>query len=192
MSTEEAIQAAGADVAPRITPADIEAAIASEHYFTAAQGALAAQVDYEDPPAPLHLLTLCVLVLRNGFTVVGKSACASPENFNADIGKRWARDDAMRQVWPLLGYQLRERLHAQAIAAAAASACGLLPHQARVIEEQASRDAELRRLRAFLASPVAQSIDDAEKARLFKQATIMTALVDVLAERIAAFPGAAA
>jgi len=35
---EKEIQAAGANVAPRITPADIEANIASEHYFTARDG----------------------------------------------------------------------------------------------------------------------------------------------------------
>ena len=51
----------------------------------------------------LGLLTFCVLVLRNGFTVTGESACASPENFNAEIGRRIARENAINKVWPLAG-----------------------------------------------------------------------------------------
>lgn len=99
---------------PRITPADVEAAIAEEHYFTAEEGVVGRQAMESAPSASHHgslcLLTFCVLVLRNGFTVTGQSACASPENFNAEIGQRIARQDAVRQIWPLLGYALRGRL----------------------------------------------------------------------------------
>jgi hypothetical protein len=111
---EKAIQEAGANVAPRITPADIEAAILYEAYFTADQGVAAEDASFGqlgDPGHPaLKLLTFCVLVLQNGFTVVGKSACASPENFNAKIGRKVARDDAINQMWPLLGYALKQKL----------------------------------------------------------------------------------
>ncbi len=99
--------------APRITPAAIEANIASEHYFTAAEGAIqskAGVTQAELLPLELNLLTFCVLVLRNGFTVTGESACASPENFNADIGRRVARESAVNKVWPLMGYELRSNL----------------------------------------------------------------------------------
>lgn len=114
---EQEIQSKGL-IAPRITPADIEANIDSWWYFTAAEGcegAAAAGTPYElQPPvgasSPLRLLTFCVLVLRNGFTVVGKSACASAENFDADIGRKVARADAVNQTWPLMGYELRTRL----------------------------------------------------------------------------------
>ena len=120
---EQEIQAKGL-TAPRITPADIEANIASEHYFTAWEGAQLAywgDSDPEDPkpeegePAkdgPLSLLTFCVLVLRNGFTVTGESACASPENFNAEIGRKIARENAVAKIWPLMGYELRSKLAA--------------------------------------------------------------------------------
>ncbi len=114
---EQEIQTKGANVAPRITPEDIEANISSEHYFTALDG-----VDgyYRGGPeaqavmnAPaLSLLTFCVLVLRNGFTVTGESACASPENFDAELGRDIARKNAVQKIWPLLGYELRSYLHA--------------------------------------------------------------------------------
>jgi hypothetical protein len=114
-----------ADKAPRVAPADVEAAIASEHYFTAGDGhngaAWLAVMDdrtggidaFEAVPAPqaLHLLTFCVLILRNGFTVSGESACASPENFDADIGRKVARQNAVNKIWPLLGFRLRDQLH---------------------------------------------------------------------------------
>ena len=105
---ESAIVAAGANVAPRVTPADIEANIAAENYFTAADGIGASG------QAPVHsthhLLTFCVLVLANGFTVTGESACASPENFNEEIGRKIARQNAVAKIWPLMGYELRTRL----------------------------------------------------------------------------------
>ena len=97
--------------APRVTPADIEANIVSEYYFTAADGSKASgSVLAERCPQALDLLTFCVLVLKNGFTVTGESACASPENFDAEIGRRIARENAEREIWPLLGYELRTKL----------------------------------------------------------------------------------
>lgn len=114
---EQEIQAKG-KIAPRITPADIDANIASEHYFTAMDGV----VGHADSPgivagtpvnSPLDLLTFCVLVLRNGFTVTGESACASLENFDAEIGKKIARVNAVQKIWPLMGYQLKQRLYVE-------------------------------------------------------------------------------
>lgn len=108
-TTEQAIQAAGADVAPRVTLGEVEAIIVSEHYFTASDGLS----DHACVPKALSLLTFCVLVLRNGFTVTGESACASHENFNAEIGRQIARENAIDKIWPLLGYELRSKLAKQ-------------------------------------------------------------------------------
>jgi hypothetical protein len=55
-------------------------------------------------------LTVCCLTLKNGFTVTGESACASPENFNREIGEKIAFDNALNKVWALEGYLLKERL----------------------------------------------------------------------------------
>lgn len=62
-------------------------------------------------PCPLFLLTFCVLVLKNGFTVTGESACASPDNFDPDIGRKIARENAINKVWMLEGYLLKQQLH---------------------------------------------------------------------------------
>ena len=107
LEVEQEIQAKGL-VAPRITPVDIQANIASEHYFTAAEAAKCGSTK----PYPLDLLTFCVLVLRNGFTVTGESACASPENFDAELGRQIARRNAEAKIWPLMGYELRSKLNA--------------------------------------------------------------------------------
>ncbi len=111
---EQEIQAKG-KTAPRITPADIEANIVKTVYFTAADGIHGANIAAGNPigqiPNTEHtLLTFCVLVLRNGFTVTGESACASPENFDAEIGRKIARQNAVAKVWPLMGYELRSKL----------------------------------------------------------------------------------
>lgn len=117
---EQEIQAKDLN-APRIRPADIEDNIVSERYFTAAEGVMGAYRGGGDThphggsPSfgehlSLGLLTFCVLVLRNGFTVTGESACASPANFNAEIGRKIARENAVAKVWPLMGYELRSKL----------------------------------------------------------------------------------
>lgn len=121
---EQEIQAKGL-TAPRVTPADLQANIASEHYFTAFDGVAGAGYNEASPdgvlrpftfegPGSLGLLTFCVLVLRNGFTVTGESACASPENFDAEVGRKIARANAEQKIWPLMGYELRSRLAAPA------------------------------------------------------------------------------
>ena len=108
---ERLIQAKG-KTAARVTPADIEANIESYFYFTAAQAATAIDRTI-DADSPLHLLTFCVLVLKNGFTVTGESACASPENFDAEIGRKIAHQNAVQKIWPLMGYELRSKLAEQ-------------------------------------------------------------------------------
>ena len=80
--------------APRLTPEHINSVITDEAYyvFTGTQ------------------LTVCCLTLKNGFTVTGSSACASPSNFDEEIGRKLARDDARNKIWQLEGYLLKERL----------------------------------------------------------------------------------
>ncbi len=109
---EAEIQAKGL-TAPRVTPQRIEEVIAGEYYFSVLDAVL--------PPAPtpqemerlrpLGLLTFCVLVLKNGFTVTGESACASPANFDAELGRKIARQNAVNKIWQLEGYLLRQQLH---------------------------------------------------------------------------------
>ena len=114
---EQEIQAKG-KTAPRVTPADIETNIDSEFYFTAADGVIGAGTqaisngrNHYPLHASAHLLTFCVIVLQNGFTVTGESACASPENFDAVIGRKIARQNAVQKIWPLMGYALKQQLH---------------------------------------------------------------------------------
>lgn len=87
-----------ASVAPRLSPQDIEAVIEDEYFHI----------------VPGTTTTLCVLTLCNGFNVTGQSAAASPKNFDEWIGRRVAREDAVRQIWQLEGYLLRQRLFEQA------------------------------------------------------------------------------
>ena len=90
---EAEIQAKGLN-APRLTPALIEATIKKPHYHR----------------FPGTTLTVCALELRNGFMVVGESAAASPENFDQDLGRKIAYENARQKIWALEGYLLRDRL----------------------------------------------------------------------------------
>lgn len=97
--------------APRITLADIEANIKSEHYINVGDVVLGFVRPAGCGMQPEDLLTICVLVLNNGFTVTGESACASPENFDAEYGQKVARQNAINKIWPLMGYMLKQQLH---------------------------------------------------------------------------------
>ena len=108
---EQEIQAKG-KTAPRVTPEDIEANIYYEVYFTAADGVCGAAMQVVPTRTELDTLTFCVLAMNNGFTVTGESACASPENFDPEIGRKIARQNAISKVWPLMGYALKDRLAA--------------------------------------------------------------------------------
>lgn len=107
---EQEIQAKGLN-APRLTPDHIESVISSEWYINGATGVVH---DGFQPPvgvsSPLNQLTICVLVLKNGFMVTGTSACASPENFDVEIGRKIARDNAKQKIWELEGYLLKQNL----------------------------------------------------------------------------------
>lgn len=177
---ETAIQDAGAAIAPRITPADIEANIASEHYFTASDGEYGATSPFDrdnlESPRALDLLTFCVLVLRNGFTVTGESACASPENFNAEIGRRIARENAVAKIWPLLGYELRTKLAAQPTS-----------YQDRVRAEYDELNTKLSKLVAFFGTDTFEALPKEEKDCLTAQHAAMCDYSNCLSERIQAF-----
>lgn len=90
---EKEIQEKGLN-APRLKPADIDAAIVSEDYHV----------------FPGTTLTVCCLTLRNGFSVTGESAAASKENFNVELGQKIAKENARNKVWALEGYLLKEKL----------------------------------------------------------------------------------
>lgn len=109
---EQEIQAKGLN-APRLTPDHIDLKIKAAHFFTGNDGIRGSTGDCVSygKEYPLSLLTFCVLVLENGFTVTGESACVSPENFNAEIGQKVAYENARNKIWQLEGYLLKEKLH---------------------------------------------------------------------------------
>lgn len=104
-STESLIVAKG-KTAPRITLAHIEEQISSEATFNVGR----TLKDCCPVSDSLSLLTICCLTLKNGFVVTGESACASPENYDEEIGNRIARQNAVQKIWQLEGYALRSQL----------------------------------------------------------------------------------
>lgn len=108
---EQEIQAKNLN-APRLSPQMIDDTIISEVYARASEvNWHRAQPGDSITYTALSCLTLCVLTLKNGFTVVGKSGCASPENFDYELGRKIAREDARRRIWALEGYRLRSQLN---------------------------------------------------------------------------------
>jgi hypothetical protein len=94
LKATEAESAANA-TAPRVTLESMEAKIQFENYYNH------------------DLLTMCVLTMQNGFHVVGESAPASRANYDPELGRKFAYENAIRQLWKLEGYSLRDRLAAE-------------------------------------------------------------------------------
>ena len=90
---EQEIQAKNLN-APRLSPTDIDNVIVSESYYV----------------FPNTTTTIALLTLKNGFSVTGESAAASPLNFDEEIGRKIARENARNKIWSLEGYLLKQRL----------------------------------------------------------------------------------
>ena len=79
--------------APRLTPEIIESKIKKCEFHILTE-----------------VLTVCVITLENGFTVTGESACASPQNFDKELGEKIAKKNAVDKIWMLEGYLLKQKL----------------------------------------------------------------------------------
>jgi len=93
-TTEEMIQAKGLN-APRLTPALIDETIVDEAYYV----------------FPGTTTTICRLTLANGYSTIGESAAVSLENFDEEIGRKIARENARDKIWPLMGFLLKDKLY---------------------------------------------------------------------------------
>ena len=93
-SIEKEIQDKGLN-APRLTPDLIDTKIVGRTFHV-----------FKD-----SCLTVCCMTLQNGFTVTGESACASPENFDIELGEEIAYKNARDKIWMLEGYLLKQRLY---------------------------------------------------------------------------------
>jgi hypothetical protein len=110
-------EAAAVASAPRVTFDDIQNEIAEMYFVTGDDIAIISNAGKIAPPRAeimraAGLLTICLAVTKDGFTLIGKSAPASPENFDADLGRKLAADDVARQLWPLMGFRLKSELAA--------------------------------------------------------------------------------
>ena len=170
--------------APRITPQMIQDNIVSEHYFTGADGRYGAILnetyvgtelprDDDGDLEPLELITFCVLVLQNGFTVTGESVCASPENFDAEAERIAARRNAENKIWPLMGYELKCRLAAEP-----------KDHVERMELELRELSGRITKLKAFLDNEKFLSLPEVDQHALRGQCNLMIAYADVLEDRL--------
>lgn len=102
----ETLTPAGRPVPPapeKVTTNQVEGEIVDEYYRNLGSAVKAPL------GSPIHNVTICVLVLRNGFTVVGKSACVDPLAYDENLGRSLAREDAIKQIWPFLGFRLADK-----------------------------------------------------------------------------------
>jgi hypothetical protein len=171
--------ALAATTAPRVTADRIQAVIAGQT-FARLTGTL----------------TVCVLTLENGFTVTGESACASPENYDQDIGEHYARKDAERKIWPLEGYLLRQQLHDATMpeienldaTEQPGPYVGLPPHMQRVAVERDELADRLGKLTAFIAGDTFQALVEEAQFDLVDQQSHMCAYLYRLNHRLDRYP----
>lgn len=172
-STEAMIQAAGL-TAPRLSPAIVQANIAHteivKHITHGGQ-----------------VLRWAVITTLSGFGVVGRpSVSVSPENDNEEIGIKVATENSTAEMWPLMGYELKQRLY-EASNTPPAPHSDLPQYQQRVIDERTELLERTNKLAAFLVTPTFERLADDEQIRLSDQLEYMVGYDRILSERIAAF-----
>lgn len=118
LSLAQAQAVVATKTAPRVTEESITAKIASVCYIQEGDTGL----------------TVCIITMRNGWMSTGISAPASLANYDPEVGKRYAYDNAFKPLWQLEGYLLRERLAADARWEAAEAAAGRRPEVRRPYE----------------------------------------------------------
>lgn len=162
-----------------IKPEDIEGYIVEEHYLNLGE-VLGLGKDH-----PTRVMTACVLVLKNGFTVTGESGCADPRKYDQEIGRKIARANAVSKVWPLMGYVLRSKL---------AGMSGLIEKEPdveakpknfkdRLATEHEDLMAKVVRLNWFLSNHTEGMLPE-EKQDLMDQRNAMVEYADILGNRM--------
>lgn len=180
LAIEQQIQAKGL-TAPRLTPDYIDSKIKEVEYILPRDVCKRDNgVEVFDAPLSLQTLTFCILTLENGFTVTGESACASPENFDAEIGKKIAYQNAREKIWQLEGYLLRQRLHDEEFSQQTTP-------QQRVLLEKHDLDEKIENLSAFLSKPKPDFVSEAQWGLLSFQIHHMKNYREVLRDRLIDF-----
>lgn len=166
-------------VAPRVTLEGLEANIRSHYCYNVLEVLQAYNETHPDNQYPvreeLNTLTMCVIVLNNGYTVTGQSACADPKNYNKEIGDRLAFEDAKKKIWPLMGYVLKEEIYLN-------NDGGFLGRMQREAKELGSR---LGKAQAFIGTDSFGALSTEEKQLLLQQRNAMAEYHEVLMQRIA-------
>lgn len=81
------------EIKDRITISDIHSAVLKAQYHV----------------FPGTTLTVCCLTLKNGYTVTGEAACVNPANFDPVVGQKYSMEDALKKIWVLEGYLLKQQ-----------------------------------------------------------------------------------
>lgn len=144
--------------APRVTIEQVEAAIKGETYTVLPDGRT----------------TICQLTLDNGFTVDGHSACVSIENFNAELGNKYSREEAVKKVWNHLGFRLADKLAAKPSS----------NFEERLRDEAKELNLKIDSLHSFLGSKNAGHVSQTQFGLLTEQLSHMQAYANVLGLRI--------
>lgn len=174
---EQQIQEKGLN-APRITPDHIDSKIKHVYYHSPLAAIGPQQPTADGTYQTLRCLTFCTIVLENGFTVTGESACASPENFDPFIGKEIALKNAREKIWQLEGYLLKQKLYEESKPTT---------FQERVISEQIELQSKLDALNALLVKGQPEFIDNENWQLLNEQHKHMSEYNVTLLQRIGLF-----
>ncbi|MFA7188521.1 MAG: Gp49 family protein [Sphaerochaetaceae bacterium] len=148
-------------VANKVVPQDLEDEIASEVYHV----------------LPNTTTTVAMLTTKTGWDLTGISACVDPANFNEEVGRKWAREDALKKLWPLLGFRLKDKLHLLAQAPVSTFA-------GRLMDEQRELAEKIEKLDVFCKGAVFQGLSPIAQDNLTEQLVVMRHYNKILLNRI--------
>lgn len=92
----------------RLTQAEVSAAIAAKPGDKVTKAQIEARIRNVSFEQFHGTVTLCSIMLDNGFSVRGETACVDPLNYDAEIGEHLSYERAFAALWPLFGFVLAE------------------------------------------------------------------------------------
>ena len=94
-----------------VSKSSIEAKIRGVYFINAGEAIKTSNGGYTDRDlAELNLVTICIIIMQNGFKVEGTSACVDPKIYNEAIGQEEAYKNAFEKIWEKEGYLLKQKL----------------------------------------------------------------------------------
>ena len=132
--------------------------------------------------------THCTITTKSGFTFTGESACVDPNNYNKELGEKYAYENAFEKMWMPYGFWLHKALaeYDQRMNddGEPKETAAQTTWQDRVCEEIGELVDRKEKLEKFLSGDKPDFVSDAQWGLMKEQLQAMYSYHNILIERL--------